>query len=129
MPNKTPKNLEPKGKHLKVLIIGGGAGGATAAARLRRLDEKAEIIIFDRTEYISSASCGLPYYIGGVITEKQQLTVQTPESFKNRFNIEVRTFSEILKIDRKAKVIEVNDSKNENIYTESYDKLILAPGA
>ena len=82
---------------MKTLIIGGVAGGASCAARLRRLDEKAEIVILERGEFISFANCGLPYYIGGEITEKSNLTLQTPESFKARFNIEVRTFSEASK--------------------------------
>jgi NADPH-dependent 2,4-dienoyl-CoA reductase/sulfur reductase-like enzyme/rhodanese-related sulfurtransferase len=129
-PTKTKtKKTEQSVDNLKVLIIGGGAGGATAAARLRRLNENAEIIIFDSGEYISSASCGLPYYIGGVITDKKQLTVQTPESFKNRFNVAVRVCSVIQKIDRKAKTVEVKDLKTGKHYTESYDKLILSPGA
>ena len=84
---------------MKTLIIGGVAGGASCAARLRRLDEKAEIVILERGEFISFANCGLPYYIGGEITEKSNLTLQTPESFKARFNIEVRTFSEVVAID------------------------------
>jgi NADPH-dependent 2,4-dienoyl-CoA reductase/sulfur reductase-like enzyme/rhodanese-related sulfurtransferase len=130
MPSSVPsKDKKTQADSLKVLIIGGGAGGATAAARLRRLNENAEIIIFDRGQYISSASCGLPYYIGGVISDKNQLTVQTPETFKNRFNIQVRIFSEILKIDRKAKILEVKDLNSGKIYKESYDKLILSPGA
>ena len=91
----------------KVLIVGGVAGGATAAARLRRLDEQAEIIMFERGEYISFANCGLPYYIGGEITEKAALTLQTPESFKARFNVNVRVLSEIIAIDTKSKTVTV----------------------
>ena len=83
---------------MKTIIIGGVAGGATAAARLRRLDEKAEIIILERGEYVSFANCGLPYYIGGVITDRGDLTLQTPESFKARFNIDVRVLNEAVKI-------------------------------
>ena len=90
---------------MKYLIIGGVAGGATTAARLRRLDEKSEIIIFERGEYISYANCGLPYYIGGVIKDRDELFVQTPESFGRRFNLEVRNLSEVISIDRSKKEI------------------------
>lgn len=114
---------------LKVLIVGGVAGGASAAARLRRLDETAEIIMFEKGEYISFANCGLPYYIGEVIKEKEKLVVQTPEKMKERFNIDVRTFSEVIKIDRKNKVVHVRDIAGDTVYTESYDRLILSPGA
>ena len=88
---------------MKVVIIGGVAGGATAAARLRRLDESAEIVIFERSGYISYANCGLPYYIGGEIKRRSALTLQTPESFGRRFNIDVRVNSEVVGIDRAAK--------------------------
>ncbi len=84
----------------RILIVGGVAGGASAAARLRRLDEKAEIIMFERGDYISFANCGLPYYIGGVIKNRDDLLLQTPESFKQRFNIDVRVKSEVVKINR-----------------------------
>ncbi len=113
---------------MKVVIIGGVAGGASAAARLRRLDEKAEIIILEKGEYISYANCGLPYYIGGVITEKEALTLQTPRSFYQRFRIDVRTGSEAVKIDRNRKMVTVRESGG-GLYEESYDKLILSPGA
>ena len=113
----------------KVLIVGGVAGGATAAARLRRLDEEAEIIIFERTGYVSYANCGLPYYVGGVIPEKKSLTLQTPESFKRRFNIDVRVKSEVTAIDRAAKRVTVRDLADGSEYCEDYDYLILAPGA
>ncbi|MHC6178875.1 CoA-disulfide reductase [Clostridium sp. JNZ X4-2] len=112
----------------KVLVVGGVAGGASAAARLRRLDENAEIIIFERDEYISFANCGLPYYIGGTIKERQRLLVQTPESMNDRFNINVRINSEVLGIDTNKNIIKVR-SKNSGIYEESYDYLILSPGA
>ncbi len=112
----------------KVLIIGGVAGGASAAARLRRLDENAEIILFERDEYISFANCGLPYYIGESIKERGKLLVQTPEAMKARFNIDVRNNSEVTGIDPSRKVITVN-SKSKGIYEESYDALILSPGA
>lgn len=114
---------------MKVLIVGGVAGGATAAARLRRLDDHAEIIMFERGEYISFANCGLPYYIGGEITDKGDLTVQTPKSFHERFNIDIRTENEVIAIDPVAKVVDVKDLKTGEVYNESYDKLILAPGA
>jgi len=113
----------------KVLIVGGVAGGATAAARLRRLDENAEIILFERGEHISFANCGLPYYIGGEITSKAALTVQTPQSFRQRFNVDVRVFSEVILIDKNAKTVTVNNHKMGEVYTETYDKLILSPGA
>jgi NADPH-dependent 2,4-dienoyl-CoA reductase/sulfur reductase-like enzyme/rhodanese-related sulfurtransferase len=114
---------------LKVLIVGGVAGGATAAARLRRLDEATEIIVFEKGEYISYANCGLPYYIGDVIRKKEKLIIQTPENMRERFNIDVRVNSEVIRIDRKNKIVEVLDKSNNEIYTESYDRLILSPGA
>lgn len=112
----------------KVLIVGGVAGGASAAARLRRLDETAEIIMFERDEYISFANCGLPYYIGGTIQERENLLVQTPESMKGRFNIDVRINSEVVGVDTVRKVVQVQ-SKDQGSYEESYDYLVLAPGA
>lgn len=114
---------------MKVIIVGGVAGGASAAARLRRLDEKAEIIILERGDYISFANCGLPYFIGGEITDKRLLTLQTPESFKARFNIDVRVNNEAITIDKDRKVVVVKDRIKEEVYEESYDKLILSPGA
>ena len=113
----------------KVLIIGGVAGGASAAARLRRLDENAEIMMFEKGEHISFANCGLPYYIGGEITDKDALTLQTPKSFNARFRVDVRVFHEVTAIDRAAKTVSVRNIKTQEIYTESYDKLILSPGA
>ena len=113
----------------KIIIVGGVAGGASAAARLRRLDEKAEIILFERDEHISFANCGLPYYIGGEITNPHELTIQTPESFHSQFNIDVRVFSEVISIDKKAKTVAVKNHKTGETYTESYDKLLLSPGA
>ncbi|MBQ5760704.1 MAG: FAD-dependent oxidoreductase, partial [Clostridia bacterium] len=114
---------------MKVLIIGGVAGGATAAARLRRLNEQAEIIMFERSGYVSYANCGLPYYIGGSITEEKKLTLQTPMSFKNRFNVDVRVKSEVTAIDPAAKTVSVTNLATGETYTESYDKLVLSPGA
>lgn len=113
----------------KFLIVGGVAGGATAAARLRRLNEDAQIIMFERGEYISFANCGLPYYIGGDIKNKSALTLQTPQSFHARFNIDVRNFCEVTAIDTAAKTVTVTDSKSKKTYQESYDKLILSMGA
>ncbi|MDY0150743.1 MAG: FAD-dependent oxidoreductase [Candidatus Cloacimonas sp.] len=112
----------------KYLIVGGVAGGATTAARLRRLDEHAEIIMFERGEYISYANCGLPYYVGEVISERDRLFIQTPESFKARLNVDVRIQQEVIAIDRKAKTVTVRKA-DDSEYTESYDKLVLSPGA
>ena len=114
---------------MKVLIVGGVAGGASAAARLRRNDEHAQIIMFERGEYISFANCGLPYYIGEVIKEKSKLTLQTPESFNQRFGVEVRINSEVVAIDRGNKLVTVKRTSGGSEYKESYDKLVLAPGA
>ena len=114
---------------MKVLIIGGVAGGASAAARLRRLDEQAEIILLERGEYISFANCGLPYYIGGVIKEKGALTLQTPQQFYNRFRIDVRIKNEALAIDPIRRIVTIRRKDDGITYEESYDKLILSPGA
>ena len=114
---------------MKIVIIGGVAGGATAAARIRRLDENAEIIIFERSGYISYANCGLPYYIGGVIEDKEDLTLQTPEGFYRRFKIKAKVNHEVTDIDAKNKTVSVTDLKTGASFTESYDKLILSPGA
>ena len=110
---------------MKVVIVGGVAGGASAAARLRRLDENAQIVMFERTGYVSYANCGLPYYIGGVIKDKEDLTLQTPQSFKERFDIDVRVLTEVVSIDRAAKKVAVRDLTTGATYEESYDKLIL----
>jgi NADPH-dependent 2,4-dienoyl-CoA reductase/sulfur reductase-like enzyme/peroxiredoxin family protein/TusA-related sulfurtransferase/rhodanese-related sulfurtransferase len=114
---------------IKVVIIGGVAGGASAAARLRRNNEDAEIILFEKGGYISFANCGLPYYIGEVITDKDKLVVQTPEKMKERFNIDVRVNSEVTRIDTENKLVEVYDSVEKRKYTETYDKIVLSPGA
>lgn len=114
---------------MKVVIIGGVAGGASAAARLRRLDENAEIIIFEKTGYISYANCGLPYFIGGTISDRDALTLQTPESFAKRFNIGVRVRHEVSAINRNRKTVTVKQLDSGNIYEESYDKLIISTGA
>lgn len=114
---------------MKVVIVGGVAGGATAATRIRRLDEHAEIIIFERSGYISYANCGLPYYIGGVIEDPEELTLQTPESFNTRFRIDVRVKHEVIDIDAQRKTVRVRNLDNGEEFEESYDKLILSPGA
>jgi NADPH-dependent 2,4-dienoyl-CoA reductase/sulfur reductase-like enzyme/rhodanese-related sulfurtransferase len=114
---------------MKILIIGGVAGGATAAARLRRLSEENEIIIFEKGEHVSFANCGLPYHIGGVIAERSKLLLHTPTSLKTRYNLDVRVFNEVLKINKEAKTVEVRNIITKEIYTESYDKLLLSPGA
>ena len=113
----------------KLLIIGGVAGGATAAARARRLNERAKIIILERGEHISFANCGLPYYIGGVIKDRDNLLVTTPEDFEARYDVEVRINSEVLSIATDKREILIRDSKYGRSYTESYDTIILAPGA
>lgn len=112
----------------KYLIVGGVAGGATAAARIRRLTEDAEIILFEKGAYISYANCGLPYYIGGVIEERDRLFVQTPEAFGKRFNIDIRTRSEVIAIHPEKKQVTVRSAEGKE-YTENYDKLLLSPGA
>jgi len=113
----------------KVVIVGGVAGGASAAARLRRLDEEAEIIIFERGGYISLANCGLPYYVGAKIKDRQRLLLQTPKRFKARFNVDVRTKNEVLNIDRSENIIEVVNLTTGKKYFENYDKMILSPGS
>lgn len=114
---------------MKTVIIGGVAGGASAAARLRRLDEHAEIILFERGGYISFANCGLPYYIGGVIAEREKLLLQTPASMKARFNVDVRVNCDVVSIDRANKRVSVLEWQTGRSYEESYDKLVLSPGA
>ena len=114
---------------MKVVIIGGVAGGATAAARIRRLDEQAEIIVFERSGFISYANCGLPYYIGGTIEEENKLTLQTPESFWRRFRVKVNVHHEAIAIHPDSKTVTVKNLENGKIFTESYDKLMLSPGA
>lgn len=113
---------------MKIVIIGGVAGGATTAARIRRVDETVEIILLEKGEHISYANCGLPYYIGGVIEEREKLFVQTPEAFSARFRVDVRTENEVIFIDRKRKTITVRQS-SEDTYEESYDKLLISTGA
>ena len=114
---------------MKVVIVGGVAGGATAATRLRRLDENAQITVFERSGYISYANCGLPYYIGGVIEDKEELTLQTPESIWNRFRIDMKVHHEVTDINAVKKTVTVYNLDTGKVYEESYDKLILSPGA
>lgn len=113
----------------KILIVGGVAGGATAAARIRRLDETAEVIIFERSGFVSYANCGLPYYIGGVISDKEELTLQTPEMFRERFQIDVRVHHEVTAIHPERKTVTVKNLETGETFEESYDKLLLSPGA
>lgn len=113
----------------KIIIVGGVAGGASTAARLRRLDENAEIIMFEKGEYISFANCGLPYYIGEIIKEREKLIVQTVDEMSNKFNLDIRNLSEVVKIDKENNKITVKNLKNNEIYEESYDTLVLSPGA
>ena len=113
---------------MKYIIVGGVAGGATTAARLRRLSEDAEIILFEKGRYISYANCGLPYYIGGTIADREKLLVQTAEGFSQRLNVDVRTEQEVTGIDREHKTVNVRRADGQT-YTESYDKLLLSPGA
>lgn len=114
---------------MKIVIIGGVAGGATAAARIRRLDEKAEIVVFERSGFISYANCGLPYYIGGVIEDEGDLTLQTPESFWKRFRVKMNVEHGVIEISPENKTVTVKNLKNGEVFTESYDKLLLSPGA
>ncbi|MEY3530867.1 MAG: hypothetical protein RLZ70_1935, partial [Verrucomicrobiota bacterium] len=113
----------------KILIVGGVAGGASAATRARRMNEQARIIMLEKDAYVSFANCGLPYHLGGVILDRAKLLVAKPEMFKKRFNIEVRVRHEALAIDRTTKTVRIRDHQAGTEYTESYDKLILAPGA
>ena len=114
---------------MKVVIVGGVAGGATAAARIRRLDESAQILVFERSGYVSYANCGLPYYIGGVITDPEELTLQTPESFWERFRVEMKVRHEVTSIHPEQKTVTVRNLETGAVFEESYDKLLLSPGA
>ncbi len=114
---------------MKTIIIGGVAGGASAATRLRRLDESHEIVILERSGYVSFANCGLPYYIGGTIAERRNLLLQTPKSLKARFNLDVRVLSEVTAIDPAERTVTVKDLNTGESYTEGYDHLVLSPGA
>lgn len=114
---------------MKVVIVGGVAGGATAAARIRRLNEEAEVVVFERSGYISYANCGLPYYIGDVITDSEELTLQTPESFFSRFHVDMKVRHEVLSIHPKRKTVSVRNLETGEEFEEHYDKLLLSPGA
>lgn len=114
---------------MKVVIVGGVAGGATAAARIRRLDEQAEIVVFERSGFISYANCGLPYYIGGAIEDENDLTLQTPESFWKRFRVKMNVHHEVVAIHPDEKNVTVKNLENGAVFTEGYDKLLLSPGA
>ena len=114
---------------MKVVIVGGVAGGATAAARIRRLNEQAEIVVFERSGYISYANCGLPYYIGDAITDPEELTLQTPESFFSRFRVDMKVRHEVTAIHPERKTVSVKNLETDEVFEESYDKLILSPGA
>lgn len=114
---------------MKTIIIGGVAGGASAAARLRRLDENADITIYERSGFISYANCGLPYYIGEIIKDKAELALQTPESFFTRFNINAKVNHEVIDIDSVSKSVTVRNIKSGEVFQDDYDKLLLSPGA
>ena len=114
---------------MKVIIIGGVAGGASCAARLRRLDENAEIVMVERGPYVSYANCGLPYHVGGVIPEESSLLVATAEMFKALFKVDARTNCEAVAIDPKNKTVDLKDHQTGEVTTETYDKLVLSPGA
>ena len=114
---------------MKVVIVGGVAGGATAAARIRRLDEQADIVVFERSGYISYANCGLPYYVGGTITDPAELTLQTPASFDSRFRVTMKVRHEVTAIHPERKTVSVYNLETGERFEESYDKLILSPGA
>jgi NADPH-dependent 2,4-dienoyl-CoA reductase/sulfur reductase-like enzyme/rhodanese-related sulfurtransferase len=117
------------GRPRRILIVGGVAGGASCAARLRRLDESVEIAVFDRGPYVAFANCGLPYYVGDIIADEQALLVSSPERFRERFNVEVHTNTDVVGVDRAAQTIAVRDLQTGNIRTERYDALVLSPGA
>ncbi len=114
---------------MKVVIIGGVAGGATAAARIRRLDEKAEIMVFEKSGFISYANCGLPYYIGGTIENEVDLTLQTPQSFYSRFRVDMRVYHEVISINPDSKTVTVKNLGTGEVFEESYDKLLISTGA
>ena len=114
---------------MKVLIVGGVAGGASCAARLRRLDEKAEILMVERGPYVSYANCGLPYHVGGVIEKEESLLVATEQMFRAVFNVDARTRCEAVSISPKEKTVTLRDVESGEESTESYDKLVLSPGA
>ena len=122
-------SLGENGARRRVLIVGGVAGGASCAARLRRLDESVEIVMFDRGPYVSFANCGLPYYVGNVISDERRLLVASRELFRQRFNVEVHTETEVVAVDRGARTIVARDLRTGDSRTERYDVLVLSPGA
>ena len=131
-PQTEPQSTDSRNsgsRHRRVLIVGGVAGGASCAARLRRLDETVEILLIDRGPYVSFANCGLPYYVGNVIPDERRLLVASREMFHERFNIEVQTETEVTGIDRNAHTIAMRDVRTGNTRTERYDVLVLSPGA
>ena len=114
---------------LRLVIVGGVAAGASAATRARRLDESAEITLFERDEYVSFANCGLPYYVGGEIKQREQLLITTPERLERRFRLKVCTRHEVVSIDRTQRTVRVHDQHADRTFEQPYDKLILTPGA
>ena len=124
-----PKDQPPSAHARRILIVGGVAGGASCAARLRRLDESVEIVVFDRGPYVSFANCGLPYFVGDVIADERALLVASPEMFQQRFNIDVHTDTEVIGIDPPARTISVRDLRSGASRSERYDALVLSPGA
>ena len=114
---------------MKIVIIGGVAGGATAAARFRRLDESAEIVIIERDAYISYANCGLPYYIGGTIADRNALQVQTVNGMATRYKLDIRVLNEVISVNKSDKILTIRNLRDNSVYTENYDKLILSCGA
>src|SRR4026208_2611750 len=124
-----PTNLPDLSLARRILIVGGVAGGASGAARLRRLDESVEIALFDRGPYVAFANCGLPYYVGDVIADERALLVASPEMFRERFNIEVHTSTDVVEIHPAARTVSVRDLRTGNGRTERYDALVLSPGA
>jgi NADPH-dependent 2,4-dienoyl-CoA reductase/sulfur reductase-like enzyme/rhodanese-related sulfurtransferase len=129
MSDRAEPEASSPGLARRVLIVGGVAGGASCAARLRRLDESVEIAVFDRGPYVAFANCGLPYYVGDVIADEQALLVSSPEMFRDRFNVAVHTSTEVIRVDRPARTIEVRDLRTGRRRTERYDALVLSPGA
>jgi len=114
---------------MKVIIVGGVAGGASCAARLRRLDEQAEIVMLERGPYVSFANCGLPYHVGGVIAKESDLLVANERVFREMFNVDCRTRTEVISISASEKTVQIKDLESGTVATEAYDKLVLAPGA
>src|SRR5512143_2259034 len=123
------ERTSPRPMAKRIVIVGGVAGGASAAARARRLSEDAEIILFERGPYVSFANCGLPYYLGGEIADQGDLFVQTPAGLRDRFNLDVRVLTEVTRIDAEARTVEARSLQTGETVTEAYDALVLSPGA